>query len=452
MEMIRDRQVTHSLSELSILKVTLQDTLWLIAESQYHMKMLLKETIRYHSLLFRTTEINTMAKVPRSCMLHLQFLELNGNNVVSYKPQKDHLRKHRPLIASACRQETGDNGIELNGNNVMPYKPQKYHLRKHRPLIASACRQETGDNGLFWQREAAMLKQQLQSLQENHRRMMGEELTGLTVKDLQGMENQLEMSLRGIRMKKGNLIHQENVELCKTVNQIREENTELYNKVYGIRDADTTNRNGFLTNSLSIREDPIATTHLQLSQPDQHEPIEAPRRSTNLGLSVEIKRLTSKQKCMPNELEYVPKMLENSDDKCNPSENPANSKQSPGTRNKHVGLVEGGLVSLVLMLKYQNMESVYKVLRVNFNASNIYYINWLTMPITTITCNQLLWEMKARANTFRSGGNEDARSRDYHQQDERRMREHGFDMLDIGRYESGISHSQRLSALMSKTR
>lgn len=37
---------------------------------------------------------------------------------------------------------------------------------------------------------------------DNYRRMMGEELTGLTVKDLQGMENQLEMSLRGIRMKK----------------------------------------------------------------------------------------------------------------------------------------------------------------------------------------------------------------------------------------------------------
>ncbi|KAK3006618.1 hypothetical protein RJ639_005675, partial [Escallonia herrerae] len=119
----------------------------------------------------------------------------------------------------------------------------------------------------YWQREAAILRQQLQNLQENHRQMKGEELSGLSVKDLQNLENQLEMSLRGVRMKKDQILMDEIEELNQKGSLIHQENVELYKKAYGTRDADGANRNTLPTNGLSIGEDPCA--YLQLCQPQQ---------------------------------------------------------------------------------------------------------------------------------------------------------------------------------------
>ncbi|XP_057784312.1 MADS-box transcription factor 23-like [Salvia miltiorrhiza] len=126
----------------------------------------------------------------------------------------------------------------------------------------------------FWQREAAALRQQLRDLQENHRKLMGEELYGLSVKDLQSLEEQLELSLRGVRMKKeqilseeiqqlrrkGHLIHEENVELYKRVKLIEQQNKALYTKAYGAE-----NQSPFeLPSGFAISYAPI---QLQLSQP-----------------------------------------------------------------------------------------------------------------------------------------------------------------------------------------
>ncbi|XP_039690415.1 MADS-box transcription factor 23 isoform X4 [Medicago truncatula] len=148
----------------------------------------------------------------------------------------------------------------------------------------------------FWQREAAMLRQQLHNLQESHRQIMGEELSGLTVKELQGLENQLEISLRGVRMKKeqlfmdeiqelnrkGDIIHQENVELYRKVNLICQENMKWKKKVYGTKDKNGTNRVLSLTNGVGIGDDSNVPVNLQLSQPQQQH-YKAPSGTTKLG-------------------------------------------------------------------------------------------------------------------------------------------------------------------------
>eukprot|EP00261_Vitis_vinifera_P029765 XP_010664444.1 PREDICTED: agamous-like MADS-box protein AGL16 isoform X4 [Vitis vinifera] len=127
-----------------------------------------------------------------------------------------------------------------------------------------------------------MLRQQLQHLQENHRQMMGEELSGLSVKDLQNLENQLEMSLRGVRMKKDQILIDEIQELNQKGNLLHNENVELYKKVYGTREVNGTNRNAF-TNGLSIGEDLHVPIHLQLCQPQQQNYETTPARATKLG-------------------------------------------------------------------------------------------------------------------------------------------------------------------------
>ncbi|KAL0833237.1 agamous-like MADS-box protein AGL21 [Brassica napus] len=138
----------------------------------------------------------------------------------------------------------------------------------------------------FWQREAAVLRQELHALQETHRQIMGEQLNGLSVNELNNLENQLEISLRGVRMKKEqmltheiqelsqkrNLIHLENVELSRKVQRIHQENVELYKKAY------TTN--GFAHRELVVADDESHTQiRLQLSQPD-HSDYETPPRGS----------------------------------------------------------------------------------------------------------------------------------------------------------------------------
>ncbi|TMW86709.1 hypothetical protein EJD97_020978 [Solanum chilense] len=204
---------------------------------------------------------------------------------VTFSKRRNGLLKKAKELAILCDAEAGVIIFSSTGklyeysNTSMKSVIERYNKTKEENHQLETPTSEVR----FWQREAAMLRQQLQNLQENHRQMMGEELSGLSVKDLQNLENQLETSLRGVRVRKdeilideiqelnrkGNLIHQENMDLYKKVNLICQENIEICKKVYGNRDANAVCRSPLVANSLSINEDLHAPVHLQLSQPQQ---------------------------------------------------------------------------------------------------------------------------------------------------------------------------------------
>ncbi|KAL1310222.1 MADS-box transcription factor 23 isoform X6 [Arachis ipaensis] len=203
---------------------------------------------------------------------------------VTFSKRRSGLLKKAKELSILCDAEVGVAIFSSTGklydyaSSSMKSVIDRYNKTKeeHNPLGSSTSEIK------FWQREAAMLRQQLQNLQESHRQMMGEELSGMTVKDLHSLENQLEVSLHGVRAKKEQLLMEEIQELNRKGNLIHQENMELYKKVYGTRNGSGTDRNSVITNGISIEEDLQVPVNLQLSQPQQQN-YEATSGATKLG-------------------------------------------------------------------------------------------------------------------------------------------------------------------------
>ncbi|XP_071715652.1 MADS-box transcription factor 23-like [Rutidosis leptorrhynchoides] len=211
---------------------------------------------------------------------------------VTFSKRRNGLLKKAKELAILCDAEVGLIVFSSTGklhefaNSSMKTVIERYNKVKdeHHQLMNPTSEAK------FWQGEAVQLRQQLQYLQQSHRQLLGEEVSGLNVNDLHKLETKLEMSLKGVRIKKeqvltdeikeinrkGSFVSQENIDLNKGVSLLVQENVNLRNKLYG---STHMHRDG---NEL------LAPISLQLSQP---QPLQSysPTDSMKLGLQLNSK-------------------------------------------------------------------------------------------------------------------------------------------------------------------
>ncbi|XP_058723103.1 truncated transcription factor CAULIFLOWER A-like [Vicia villosa] len=82
-----------------------------------------------------------------------------------------------------------------------------------------------------WIIEHAKLKARLEVIQKNQRNFMGEELDGLSMKELQNLEHQLDSALKQIRSRKNQVVYESISELQKKDKALQEKNKLLTKKI-----------------------------------------------------------------------------------------------------------------------------------------------------------------------------------------------------------------------------
>ncbi|XP_028764691.1 MADS-box transcription factor 23-like [Neltuma alba] len=219
-------------------------------------------------------------------------IDNSTNRQVTFSKRRSGLLKKAMELAILCDAEVGvivfssTGKLYEYGSSSLKSIIDRYnrHKEEQHPLMNPASEAK------FWQREATVLRQQLQHLQELRRQLMGEQVSGLSINEVNNLENQLKMSLKRVQTKKdqiltdeikelrqkGNQISQENVELCQRIQVIKKENAEL-KKICEERAMNEENE------SFSAPY----TSNLQLSQqPQSDEASEPPTKAMELGLQL----------------------------------------------------------------------------------------------------------------------------------------------------------------------
>ncbi|XP_014630193.1 truncated transcription factor CAULIFLOWER A isoform X1 [Glycine max] len=167
--------------------------------------------------------------------VQLKRIENKINRQVTFSKRRSGLLKKAHEISVHCDAEvalivfsTKGKLFEYSSDPCMEKILERYERYSYaeRQLVASD--QPLTEN---WTLEHAKLKARLEVLQKNQRNFMGQDLEGLSIKELQNLEHQLESALKHIRSRKNQLMYESISELHKKDKALQEQNNTLAKKI-----------------------------------------------------------------------------------------------------------------------------------------------------------------------------------------------------------------------------
>ncbi|XP_013464090.2 truncated transcription factor CAULIFLOWER A [Medicago truncatula] len=167
--------------------------------------------------------------------VQLKKIENKINRQVTFSKRRSGLLKKAHEISVLCDAEVAlivfsNKGklYEYSSDPCMEKILERYERYSYAERQHVANDQPQNEN---WIIEHARLKTRLEVIQKNQRNFMGEELDGLSMKELQHLEHQLDSALKQIRSRKNQLMYESISELSKKDKALQEKNKLLTTKI-----------------------------------------------------------------------------------------------------------------------------------------------------------------------------------------------------------------------------
>ncbi|PIN16095.1 MADS box transcription factor [Handroanthus impetiginosus] len=167
--------------------------------------------------------------------VELKRIENKINRQVTFSKRRGGLVKKAHEISVLCDAEVAlivfshkGKLFEYSTDSCMDKILEKYERYSfaERQLIATEPQPPAN-----WNLEYSKLKARIDLLQRNQRHYMGEDLDSMSLKDLQNLEQQLDIALKSIRSRKNQLLYDSISELQQKERAIQEQNSMLTKQI-----------------------------------------------------------------------------------------------------------------------------------------------------------------------------------------------------------------------------